>query len=363
MRALPGSLIHSLLLHSLATTAGILAWCVTSQGHAAPAIGQPATLPAYQPHPIVIDPSANYLTATGKIRITGYNDMRSLLSSLADAFTGFHPGTEFELALKETRSAPGALADGSSLLAPMGAEFEDQALADYRRAVGSDPVLFRVAHASLSPNALSGPLFFFVHPANPLQNVSMLDAQRILTGTGSPEPLTHWGQLGLGGEWRDLPISPCGVAADSALASFLQKHHFGQARFAANFTGFRQSAEAVEFGAGNPAAFCFASYNRRTEGVKPLAVSVAPGTAPVEISKASVMSGAYPLDRHLLIYARQSACGAIDPVAAELLELVFSAIGQSLVAMTPEQYLPLNSKEIREEQIKLARFSECRRVH
>jgi len=341
----------------------MLTLCCACTGRGLLAPDDAEGLPVYQPRPVAVPAGAGYFTQAGKIRIVGYNDMQNMLSSLADEFSGFHPGMEFELVLKGTRTAPSALADGSSLLAPMGAEFEDQALADYRIQVGSDPVMFRVAHASLSHKALSGPLFFFVHPANPLQQISMPDAQTILTGTGSSEPLTRWGQLGLRDEWQDLPILPCGVSKDSALASYLQRHHFKHARFTDNFIGFKQSAEAVEFGARNPAAFCFASFNRLSDGVKPLAIAMENGRAPVTISEASVLSGSYPLTRHLLIYARQTDCGALDPAAIEFLKFVLSETGQSIIGASPEEYLPLSPKELKEENLRLAQYSKCNLIH
>ena len=345
--------------HRWLVAAAILLWCISGTSHPVLASENSERLSAYQPRPIAIPPGAGYLTETGKIRVVGYNDMQNMLSGMTRVFTGFHPGMDFELILEGTRTAPPALAGGTSLFAPMGAEFEESALARYRKTVGSDPVLFRVAHASLSPKALSGPLFYFVNRANTLQHISMPDARRILTASESIEPITRWGQLGLEGEWQDLPILPCGVAGGSALANYLQKHHLGEARFAATFTGFKQSADAVEFGAKNPAAFCFASYNRHTDEVKPLAISIEEGQAPVAISEASVVNGSYPLDRHLLIYTRQTACGAIDPLAAEFLNLMLSEPGQSIIATTPEGYLPLNINEIREEKLRLAEYSKC----
>ena len=55
----------------------------------------------------------------------------------------------------------------------MGADFSDHELADYRAATGGAPVAFRIAHASIGPRALSGPLAIFVRADNPLTSLTL----------------------------------------------------------------------------------------------------------------------------------------------------------------------------------------------
>ncbi len=65
--------------------------------------------------------------------------------------------------------------------------------------------------------------------------------------------------------------------------------------------------------------------------------------------------GKYPYDRYLLIYLRRVPDVPIDPFVKEYLRLVLSKEGQQAIAAAPPNYLPLNSRELREELAKLDR--------
>ena len=142
-------------------------------------------LPRYEPRGVEIPASASYVGADGAIVVVGYNDMRDMLEALVPLFAAAHPDIRIRLDLPGTRFAPSALAKGESAFAPMGAEFTPAQLAEYRAAVGADPLEFRVAHASLDPHALSGPLAVFVHRDNPLASVTVDQLRRVYTGETS----------------------------------------------------------------------------------------------------------------------------------------------------------------------------------
>ncbi|MDB6115739.1 MAG: Phosphate transport system substrate-binding protein, partial [Lacunisphaera sp.] len=131
--------------------------------------------PAFEPQPVAVPAGASYLTPDGAVAVIGYNDMEQMLEALGARFTALHPGVRFAFTLKGTRTAPPALKRGESAFAPMGAEFSPTELADYRAATGGDPREFRVAHCSLDPNALSGPLAIIVPGDSPITSLTMAE--------------------------------------------------------------------------------------------------------------------------------------------------------------------------------------------
>jgi phosphate transport system substrate-binding protein len=151
-------------------------------------------LPRYRPQLLAFPANAPYTTADGRIRIVGYNDMAEMLTALGRIFERAHPGFHFDLVLRGTRTAPSALTDGTSLFAPMGAEFEDKDLAAYQRVYGEQPLLIRIAHDSLNPLAKSSPVGIFVHSTNPLSTLSIENARRIFTR--SDNSARHWADWG-----------------------------------------------------------------------------------------------------------------------------------------------------------------------
>lgn len=298
-------------------------------------------------------PHQAYVTSSGAIRIVGYNDMRWMLEALDRRFGAMHPGIHFDLVLKGTRTAPAALAAGSSLFAPMGAEFTDQALRQYRRRVGADPLRFRVAHAALDPRARSSPLAIYVNPANPLRTISMRQLRAIFT---SPGRLAEGAQLGLGGAWAHWRIRPCGLAAGTALGVFMRRHHFGGAGYVDGYRGFRESAAVMRHVAADPAALCFADLNQANPGVRVVGIRLPAGAGVSRGSRQDIVSGRYPLDRHLYVYLRAPAAG--DPLACAYLALMLSAQGQRIIAAAAPGYLPLSDAERASERRRLAGCSQ-----
>lgn len=302
-------------------------------------------------------PRPAYVEADGAIRIVGYNDMRWMLEALDRTFVRSHPGIRFDLLLKGTRTAPAALADGSSLFAPMGAEFTDQALRRYRQRVGADPLRFRVAHAALDPRARSSPLAIYVNPANPLRAISMPQLRAIFAAPGR---LATGAQLGLGGAWAHWRIRPCGLAADTALGVFMRRHHFGGARYADDYRGFRESAAVLRQVAADPAALCFADLNQASPAVRALGLRMPAGAGVSRGSRQDIVSGRYPLDRHLYVYLRAPAAGGGDLLACAYLGLMLSAPGQRIIAAAAPGYLPLSEAERASERRRL-RLAGCGR--
>jgi phosphate transport system substrate-binding protein len=315
--------------------AGALLAFVSSASVAAGPALDPA-LPHYEPRAFQV-PAA-------PVRIVGYNDMHDLLEPIVRRFMSAHPGVAIELDLPGTRFAPSALATGESVLAPMGAEFTPGQLADYRTRTGADPLVFRVAHASLDPHALSGPLAVFVHRGNPLASLSLPQLRSVFSGAACT-----WGELGVVGEWSNLPIGLYGMQAGTALAHEMQARTLAGAGFAPALRGFPQSSDVAEQVGHDSRGIGFAAAMRTTPQLRALPIAAADGARPFAPTVDNVMAGRYPLDRYLLVYAKPP----LSPFAREFLRLVLSREGQQAVADTPQGYLPLSAAAVARELAKL----------
>jgi phosphate transport system substrate-binding protein len=316
---------------------------------AARAVSIDPALPRYAPQPVAVPKSAGYITRDGRVSVVGYNDMQGLLTRLDALFERAHPGVKFVLTLKGTRTAPPALARNESVFAPMGAEFSAEELAAYRAASDTEPVPFRIAHGSLDPRALSGPIGIFVHRDNPLAALTAGQVARVFTAGA---PLT-WGELGAVGDWAARPVHPCGLAPSTALGLFMRNHHFSGRVFAPGFAEFLQSREVVAHTGLDRMAIGFAAANRLTPDVKLLAIAPDTETAPVSCTAENLIAGRYAYDRYLLIYARRSPDGELDPLTNEYLRLALSLEGQQAIADDPLGYLPLSAADAASERAKL----------
>jgi phosphate transport system substrate-binding protein len=294
---------------------------------------------------------ASYLTPEGAIRIVGYNDMQGMFEAIDALFVARHPEFTFALALTGTKAAAAALTSGQSALAPMGAEFYEEDVAAYRRAVGSYPLELRVAHDSLDSRALSSPMAIYVPAGNPLSQLTLAQVQQLFTLSPAAPPYTTWGQLGLTGAWAERPIHVYGLALNTALGYFMQKRPFGGRPYRPDLRMSGRSGEVVAKLAADPLGIGVSILSNRTAAVKIVGLVGPDQTAPHFGTREDILSGHYPYDRHLLIYVRQP----VEPWIAEYLRLWLSPEGQAALAAHSPGYLPLNAAEAAEEAAKLAR--------
>lgn len=289
-------------------------------------------LEPYRARAVAFPQAVRYVTPAGAIAVVGYNDMKEMLAALGARFEELHPGFRFAWDLPGTKAAPAALAAGTSAFAPMGAPMTLPQLADYEKITHAPPRVFRLAHASLHPRALSGPLAIFVHRDNPLASLTLAEAAAIFSGVDAVRKLR-----------------PCGVEADAALGLFFRERVLGGRAFAADFSGYAQSADVVKRVGEDPRAIGYAAAMRATPAVRILALAERAGDTPVALTEDNLVDGHYPLDRHLLICTR----APLEPWVREFLRFALSLDGQGLVAAGTLGYLPLNSREAADELAKL----------
>jgi len=306
--------------------------------------GVDPALPAYAPQPFALPREAGYIASDGAVVVVGYNDMREMLHAMASTFGAAHQTVRFRFDLPGTRFAPEALAKGLSAFAPMGALFTPSQLEEYRSITGSEPLAVRIAHASLDPRALSGPLAVFVHRDNPIQSLTLAQVAKVFTGE-----VSHWRELGLSGEWGDRSINAYGLQPGTALAFELQQAVMPNRSFGVRVVGVPQSAEVADKVAADPSAIGFAAAMRVKPEVRAVAIASRDGAKPVLPTCESIIAGRYLLDRYLLIYLARP----IPPVAREFVRFALSREGQQAVATSPQRYLPLSASDAAAELGKL----------
>lgn len=282
--------------------------------------------------PLAMPSAVDYLSAEGRIRVVGYNDMREMTLAWTEAFARDNPGFRFDVDLPSTRAAVEAVASGRAAFGPMGAELSPAQLARFRELAGVDPWQVRVAHASLDARALSGPLAIVVHPSNPRREISLSELAAIFSGRAGGHGL-----------------EPTGLGAETALGWFFRERVLRGGAFGQSFEPWAQSTEVVSRVAANPRAIGFAAAMRANSGVRILDVSPAEGQAPVVLNNANLVSNRYPLGRSLWLLVRPP----LAPWLREFLRFVLSEEGSGIIAEGSLGYLPLSSADRQMELAKL----------
>lgn len=291
----------------------------------------------------LVPADAAYRTPEGRIRVVGYNDMAEMLHALGALFERRHPGIAFDWRLEGTRTAPGPLIDGTSAFAPMGAEFEPESLAAWRRVHGADPLAVPVAHDSLTPGALSSPTGIFVHASSPLRRIAMDTVRRAFAPRPGEARIRRWRELGVTGPAGDRPIRPVGLAADTAIGALMLRRLQADG-YVPDLDARRQSHDVAAAVARDQDALGIANLNHAGPQVRALAIVDRSGRETVG-DVDGIRSGRYPFDRHLLVYVRRDAQGRVEPLAHAFLCLALSAEGQRVVERGVRGYLALNAEE------------------
>lgn len=287
----------------------------------------------------------------GLISLVGYNDMAEMLAALNAAFVKHHPQVRILADLPGTRSAPAALASGRSTLAPMGARFTPEQRAAFFAATGSEPVGFCIAHASLSPKALSGPNALFVHRENPLRAIALDLVARLFT-----KPGPHlWSEAHVAGSLRRREIVLAGLSNQTPLALEFRDAAFPSSNFDKGYRGFGQSRDVIDFIGTEPAALGFAALNRGSDAVHPLGIRRLAASPAIYPSPDTLRAGLYPFDRYLWLYARRDSHGRLNPLAHAYLAFVLSSEGQAIIGAGSLGYLALGENERRRELARLDR--------
>ncbi len=303
-------------------------------------------LPGYHPS----------LAVTGEIRVWGSPDDDAFLRACEAGFRKFYPDARLALTLHGPESPLMGVYTGVADFALLAREMRQPAeFMAFTWVWRYPPTLIEVANAAAGTARPNGTLVVFVHCDNPLAQLTLAQLEGIF-GTEhkhGADNLRTWGQLGLGGEWRDRPIHAFGPAIDSVAALYF--------RHVVLADSYKWNAEVKEFTdeqtmraalAHDPAAIAYASLAAEDAGVKPLALAKSAGGPFVAPTAEEIVARRYPLARSVTIALNRAPGKEIANKTKEFLRFLLSAEGQAIVAHGAG-CLPLNAATAAAELKKL----------
>ncbi len=344
----------------LALVAALLL-CPASHGQAAIGKNSGAALGEvdYEPHAAAPRGGAGYVLPDGTIQIVAYREMAGVIRALNALFVQTHPGVKFKVLPGDNYSGMAALTFDVTAFAPLGSEFTRIGLGDNLK-ISPEPTGFRIAHASLKPEAMLSPLAVIVNKSNPLDHLTMQQVTRIFAVGGPVSDITQWGQLGVKGSLASREIRPCGPPGgdyfafdDPQVGEFIGLRTMGGLSFNHIYEQLPHYEDIVQRVGDDPAAIGITALNRLSPGVKVVGLTAARSGTPSWGKLEDIEAGRYPYDRYLYIYLRSNAGVEFDSFAKEYMRMVLSAQGQRAIAAEAEGYVPLNRREIADERAKL----------
>ena len=326
-------------------------------------------LPSYQPKEKV----------KGTLRIWGSNYITdgNVGDYWKEAFRKFQPGVKVDYHMKTTVAAVPSLVFGVGDIG-VGRKLTFHELLLFQRYNDRDPVEIAVATGSYDVPGWQPGFGIVVHKDNPLAQLTMeqLDgifgAERLggWDGTswhpeyarGPEKNIRMWKQVGLTGEWKDMPINVYGLNLRYHQATEISDRLLKASdkwnerlRIYANFVtpdgklGRSLNSDLVKDRAG--IAYIAAPTRQLPPELKVLTLAEKAGGPYVPYTMETLRDRTYPLYDEVYMYVDHPA-GKIDPKMKEFLRFVVSREGQAEI-MRDGKYLPLTATVAREQLKKL----------
>lgn len=319
---------------------------------AAPALHD--DLPEYQAQSVSLSPQASYLDEQGAIRIGGAEHAQFVIDRFNALFSSSHPGVRFSDHVKGTTATMPLLAYGRMLFGPMGRSANAAELDAYKKAVGAAPLEIRIAHTSDdAQQEMSYSIGIYVNRANPIERLSARQVARIFSN-GNPEgDLSHWGQLGANGAWKERAIHPFGTPEYTGMGTYMQSEQLQGRPVSPAYEQWGSTETILKRLEQDPAGIAFAAIGHENAALRQLAIVSEDGRSETRGSRQDVAAGTYPYGRYVYFYLRREPGQALDPVAKEYLRLVLSRQGQEIIASQAGGFIPLSAAEVRAELQKI----------
>ncbi len=309
-----------------------------------------------------VDPAIPAYRASGQvsgpIANVGSDGMESLMEKWMQAFCARQPGVHRGARWSHQGTLNGyqALLAGETDLAPMGRELWPGEKVIYRAVRGqAEPLEIRVARGGFNTPQRTTAQAVFVHASNPLTGLTGLTVTQLdaIFGRerrqGQAEAITHWGQLGLTGEWTDRPVAihiPHRITPN-AMSLQMSVLKGGPWHPSVHEESVAEVAAAV---AREPGAIAFGGFEDGP-GLKTVPIAAQPGGAFIRGSAPNVASGLYPLRRFMYIRLNRDPGAPLPPQVREFLRFILSQDGQEFIPTSA--YFPLRADELAEELAKL----------
>ena len=288
-------------------------------------------------------------SVSGEVNSVGSDGMKSLMDRWMRDFRRKQPGVRKGERWEHLGTLNGfhALIVNETDIAPMGRELWPAELSDYEDTHREALLEIRVARGGFNTPQRTTAQAIFVNQRNPLSRITLQQVGAIF---GQPPTIMRWGQLGLGGEWAERPITmymPPQVAPNATSMQIMVLN--GRAWTSAAREGsIADTAAAI---AAEPGAIGFGGFEEGGPGLKTLGVAAKDDGPYYEGNAPNAASGRYPLTRYMYIRVSRQPGQPLAPQVQEFLRYILSREGQEPILYSG--YFPLTADEVKEELAKL----------
>jgi phosphate transport system substrate-binding protein len=328
--------------------------------------GTAGKLPHYVPQPVAAPaPGSPYLLPDGSVYVLANDLVGPYFEAIDAIFMQDHPNIRIHLNPLGSEPAIAALTSNISAFAPMGRDGLRQDLNGFKALHGYEPQSFLAGYdQSPDPDIFPPgkvPSAVWINTRNSLPKLTLALAARIFT-TGAPGgDITHWGQLGVKGEWATREIHVYLPAKRDSAFLFIDGYRLGGRPWSPRAEWMQSSTDVMAAVAQDPFGIGIVGFwppdsgwERQAElGTQVKLVAMAEDEEG-HYSHAGV-GDTYPLTGSIRIYVDAAPGKPLEPWMREYMRLVLSQEGQDLLkSMAKENgYIALDPERVQEELNKL----------
>lgn len=310
-------------------------------------------IPPWQPGPVTVQPEE-------ELHLVGADTMDEITLGWVKLFRKAYPELSVTMEARASGSGGPALVNGTADLAPVAREMLPAEYQAFVAKYGYPPFAIRVATGSMGSLGKTAATVMLVDKDNPIKGLTLaqLDAIYSTTRKRGHAPITTWGELGLGGEWKNRPIHLYGLKPPNGIEQYFKAAVMegGDYKDGIEFLKGEGFTHAFTVGAqemaSHPGGIEYAMIANLTPNVKIVPLSATEGAPYYMPTIQNIYTHTYPLSRYVYIYVNRPPGQSLAPKIKQFLELVLSRQGQDVVAKEGV-FVPLTPAVVQEELKKL----------
>lgn len=281
---------------------------------------------------------------SGNVSSVGSDTLANMMTLWAEDFKREYPNVNIQIQAAGSSTAPPALTEGTANFGPMSRKMKDKEIEAFESKFGYKPTPIPVAIDALA---------VFVNKDNPVKGLSIKQVDAIFSTTrkcGGNADVKTWGDVGLTGSWASKKIELYGRNSVSGTYGYFKKKALCKGDYKNSVKEQPGSASVVQSVSTSVNAIGYSGIGYRTSSVRAVPLSKKGGQF-VDATFDNAVKGTYPLSRFLYMYVNKKPNQALLPIEREMVKLILSKQGQSIVAK--DGYIPLPAKVVKKTMKKL----------
>ncbi|MFO7643909.1 MAG: phosphate ABC transporter substrate-binding protein [Desulfosarcina sp.] len=279
---------------------------------------------------------------SGNIKSIGSDSMNNTMTLWAEGFLGQYPNVQIEIEGKGSGTAPPAMISGTAQFGPMSRPMKGEEIDNFEKSYGYKPVELATSIDMLA---------VYVHKDNPIECLSLQQVDAIFSKTrrgGHDQNIRTWGDVGLTGQFANMPISLYGRNSASGTYGFFKDNALFGGDYKDEVKEQPGSSSVVQGTASELGGIGYSGIGYMTADVRAVPLASTPDGKCVSATPDNAYTGEYPLARYLYVYVNHKPGSTMDPLRREFIRYVFSREGQEDVVR--DGYYPI-TQVIAEEQM------------